>query len=136
MIINDWRAVADKRIAGVTGAGRGIGREYALALAGAGFAVADLNAQGAQETVALIEKDSGRAAAFTVDVSDPGLTFTEATESTVSEAARESMVARAAIPVQGRPADLISALLFLVDERSGWVTAQTIVVDGGLSTRL
>jgi NAD(P)-dependent dehydrogenase (short-subunit alcohol dehydrogenase family) len=62
----------DQQVAVVTGAGRGIGREYALALAAAGFAVAvaDLNADGAQETAALIEKGQQRGAAFTVDVSD------------------------------------------------------------------
>ncbi len=62
----------DQQVAVVTGAGRGIGREYALALAAAGFvvAVADLNADGAQETAALIEKGQQQAAAFSVDVSD------------------------------------------------------------------
>ncbi|MGD0700746.1 MAG: SDR family oxidoreductase [Trebonia sp.] len=257
MIINDWSTVGDERIAVVTGAGRGIGRQYALAVAAAGFAVAvaDLNSEGAADTVALIEKDGGHAAPFTVDVSDPdqvralasevretfgtvhalvnnaalyhsirldsqltvemgywrrmmavnvesvllctqsfapmmieqgygrivnqasigaylggggayavskvavlgvtqgfarelgphgitvnaiapGLTFTEATLSTVSQAAREAMVTRAAIPIQGQPTDLTSALLFLVDEQSRWITGQTIIVDGGLATRL
>lgn len=60
----------------------------------------------------------------------------EATLSTVSQAAQETMVARAAIPIQGQPTDLTSALLFLVDEQSRWVTGQTIIVDGGLTTRL
>ena len=247
----------DGRVAVVTGAGRGIGREYALALAGAGFsvAVADLNGDGAQETVELIEKQQQRAAPFTVDVSDkpsvqqlavdvrarfgtvhvlvnnaalyhsirldsqmdvdidywrkmmavnvegvllctqafapmmieqqygriinqasmgaymggggayavskvallgvtqgfarelgehgvtvnaiaPGLTFTEATRATVADAAQEAMVARAAIPIQGQPQDLTSALLFFASEESRWVTAQTLIVDGGLSVRL
>jgi 3-oxoacyl-[acyl-carrier protein] reductase len=247
----------EQRVAVVTGAGRGIGRQYALALAGAGFAVAaaDLNEEGAAETAGLIEADGGRAAAFAVDVSDPdrvgaladrvreafgtvhalvnnaalyhsirldsqldvsieywrrmmavnvesvvlctqafapmmigqgygrivnqasigaymggggayavsklavlgvtqgfarelgrhgvtvnaiapGLTFTEATLATVSQAAQETMVTRAAIPIQGQPADLTSALLFLVDEQSRWITGQTIIVDGGLATRL
>jgi 3-oxoacyl-[acyl-carrier protein] reductase len=248
---------ADRRVAVVTGAGRGIGREYAFALAGAGFAVAvaDLNSDGAHETVALIEKEQHEAAAFTADVSDkssvaqlaadvrarfgtvhvlvnnaalyhsirldsqmdvdidywrkmmavnvegvllctqafapmmieqqygriinqasmgaymggggayavskvallgvtqgfarelgkhgitvnaiaPGLTFTEATRATVADAAQEAMVARAAIPIQGQPQDLTSALLFFASEESRWVTAQTLIVDGGLSVRL
>ena len=54
----------------------------------------------------------------------------------MSQAAQEAMVARAAIPIQGQPTDLTSALLFLVDERSRWITGQTIIVDGGLATRL
>jgi 3-oxoacyl-[acyl-carrier protein] reductase len=62
----------EQRVAVVTGSGRGIGREYALALARAGFAVAvaDLDPAGAGETTDLIAKAQGRAAAFTADVSD------------------------------------------------------------------
>ena len=59
---------AEQRVAVVTGAGRGIGREYALALARAGFAVAvavaDLSRAGLLETVGLIENEQGRAAAW------------------------------------------------------------------------
>jgi NAD(P)-dependent dehydrogenase (short-subunit alcohol dehydrogenase family) len=64
----------EQRVAVVTGSGRGIGREYALALARVGFAVAvaDLDPAGARETAALIEEEQGRAAAFTADVSDAG----------------------------------------------------------------
>jgi NAD(P)-dependent dehydrogenase (short-subunit alcohol dehydrogenase family) len=55
----------------ITGAGSGIGRESALLFAreGAAIAVVDVNGGAAQETVALIEKQSGRAAYCTADVS-------------------------------------------------------------------
>jgi 3-oxoacyl-[acyl-carrier protein] reductase len=247
----------EQRVAVVTGAGRGIGREYALSLGAAGFgvAVADLNLEGAAETVALLEKAEHPGAAFGVDVSDeasvrqlagdvrdrfgrvdvlvnnaamyhsvrldsqlevdiaywrkvfsvnvegvllctqafapimieqgygriinqasigaymggggayaiskvavvgltqgfarelgkhgitvnaiaPGLVFTEATLATVSDAAQVAMVSRAPIAIKGQPQDLTSALLYFASEQSRWVTGQTLIVDGGLTTRL
>ncbi|MFC9327491.1 SDR family NAD(P)-dependent oxidoreductase [Kitasatospora sp. NPDC057015] len=55
----------------VTGAGSGLGRSIALAFAaeGARVAVAGRGAAPLAETVALIEKEGGTAAAFTADVS-------------------------------------------------------------------
>ena len=62
----------DGRIAIVTGSGRGIGQEYATALAedGATVVVADLDEQLAAETVELITGKGGRAVARRVDVGD------------------------------------------------------------------
>jgi len=61
------------RIAVVTGAAQGIGRDYALALAedGAAVVVADIKTDGAGSTVELIERAGGTAMAVAVDVSDP-----------------------------------------------------------------
>ncbi|MEX2558213.1 MAG: glucose 1-dehydrogenase [Actinomycetota bacterium] len=55
----------------VTGAGRGIGRAYAEALAasGAAVAVADIDAAGGEETVKLIAEAGGRAIFLQIDVS-------------------------------------------------------------------
>src|SRR6202049_4588951 len=55
----------DGKVAVVTGSGRGIGRAYARALAGAGCAVVvnDVDADVAEETVAGITADEGRAVA-------------------------------------------------------------------------
>src|SRR4051812_2534139 len=62
------------KVAFVTGAANGIGRAAALALAGEGanVVVADVSEQGNQETVHLIEEQSGRAIAVRCDVSRVG----------------------------------------------------------------
>jgi NAD(P)-dependent dehydrogenase (short-subunit alcohol dehydrogenase family) len=63
---------AEKRVGAVTGAGSGIGRAIAKALASTGYrvAVADVNAEGGAETVAQIEADGGEAAFTRTDVTD------------------------------------------------------------------
>jgi len=57
----------------VTGAARGIGRATALALAkqGAGVAIADIDAKGAQETAEAVSRLGGTALACPTDVAQP-----------------------------------------------------------------
>lgn len=60
------------RVALVTGGGSGIGREICLALAGDDrrVAVADINADGAAETAAMVHAAGGEAIAVTMDITN------------------------------------------------------------------
>jgi NAD(P)-dependent dehydrogenase (short-subunit alcohol dehydrogenase family) len=64
----------DGKTALITGGGRGIGRATALLFAreGARVAVADQSAEGAAETVALINRDGGQAISIAADVTKAG----------------------------------------------------------------
>jgi len=69
---------------------------------------------------------------ITVNAIAPGLTSTEtAARTTGADGGFERVRALQAIPRTESPADLISALRFVVDEGSGFLTGQTITVDGG-----
>ena len=72
----------------------------------------------------------------TVNAIAPGPIFTEATEVTVPQAALDRMLAVAPISKKAQPSDLIGALRFLCSDSAGWVTAQTILVDGGITRRI
>ena len=60
------------KVAFITGAGHGIGRQFALAFAreGAAVAIAEINAQWAKQTAGEITGQGGRALAVACDVSD------------------------------------------------------------------
>jgi len=60
------------KVAIVTGAARGLGREYALSLAGAGAAVVAADKRDCAETVAAVEAAGGRVLGFSLDVADTG----------------------------------------------------------------
>jgi 3-oxoacyl-[acyl-carrier protein] reductase len=65
--------VAGGEVVIVTGAGRGLGREYARMFAadGACVVVADIDADGAKATAAVIQQAAGSAISIAVDVTEP-----------------------------------------------------------------
>jgi len=72
---------------------------------------------------------------ITVNAIAPGPVPTEALSGHVSDELLAMMVERTPISRPGRIEDMVNALRFLVSPESGWVTGQTIVVDGGLIKR-
>lgn len=65
-------AQLDGKVVFISGAGGGIGREAALIFARAGgrLAIADINAEGAAETVEMIAKAGGQALAVSTDITE------------------------------------------------------------------
>lgn len=70
------------------------------------------------------------ATGVTVNAIAPGFTLTEASLSLMDDAATYG-VERGAIPRASQPDDIVGTALFLAGERAGYITGQTLVVDGG-----
>ena len=69
----------------------------------------------------------------TVNAITPGMIATDTAVRTGVTAGLDAVVASQAIPRPQQPEDLISALLFLVDETSGFITGAAVNVDGGFA---
>ncbi|MEV6174628.1 SDR family oxidoreductase [Streptomyces sp. NPDC051954] len=70
--------------------------------------------------------------AITVNAIAPGMVRTATAERTVgADGGFEHVRARQAVPHTQQPADLVSTLLYVVDESSGFLTGQTLNVSGG-----
>jgi NAD(P)-dependent dehydrogenase (short-subunit alcohol dehydrogenase family) len=68
---------------------------------------------------------------ITVNAILPGATFTEVPRETVTEAEKKAIVARQCIHRPQIPEDLVGMALFLGSPASGFLTGQSITVDGG-----
>jgi 3-oxoacyl-[acyl-carrier protein] reductase len=73
---------------------------------------------------------------ITVNAIAPGPIATEATAVTVPKERIDALVATASIKRIGEVDDLVGTLLFLCSDAASWVTAQTLIVDGGVTARV
>lgn len=69
----------------------------------------------------------------TANVIAPGWIETDMTAA-VDEKAREETLARVPLKRLGQPSDIAQAAVFLASDAASYITAQTLVIDGGLST--
>ena len=70
----------------------------------------------------------------TVNAVAPGLVRTEMSAASLRERgpdAEQRLAGRAMVGRIGEPEDIAHAVAFLADPKSGWITAQVLVVDGG-----
>lgn len=110
----------------VTGAGRGIGREYARALArdGAAVVIAEIDEAAGAETATIIENDGGQALAVRTDVTDEASVTAMAAAALTTFGGVDFLVNNAAIWGALRPATMADVTL---DE---WTRVLTVNVTG------
>ena len=75
---------------------------------------------------------------ITVNAVAPGFVRTETLRgrgATDWQATEERFAARAMMGRVGEPQDVANAVVFLASPQSGWITAQTLTVDGGAHLR-
>ncbi|OJV93324.1 MULTISPECIES: SDR family NAD(P)-dependent oxidoreductase [unclassified Microbacterium] len=62
----------------------------------------------------------------------PGPTYTEVERATVSPAQKTAMLERQSLHREAHPEDMVGAVLFLLSDASGFITGQTLHVNGGM----
>jgi NAD(P)-dependent dehydrogenase (short-subunit alcohol dehydrogenase family) len=72
---------------------------------------------------------------ITVNCVQPGGTFTEIERETISAAGKARLLEMQAIHREEIPMDLVGLVIFLSSPAAGFITGQTIAVDGGLTKR-
>lgn len=67
----------------------------------------------------------------TANAISPGATPTPANQSALTEQAWDGILAAQAIKRMGKPEDLAGVVAFLISDAAGFMTGQTVIVDGG-----
>jgi NAD(P)-dependent dehydrogenase (short-subunit alcohol dehydrogenase family) len=70
-----------------------------------------------------------------VNTVSPGPVFTEVARETVTSQQKDAMLAAQAIKRPAGPQDMVGAVVFLLSDDSGWMTGQTLHLNGGLVHR-
>jgi 3-oxoacyl-[acyl-carrier protein] reductase len=65
----------------------------------------------------------------------PGAIFTEIERKTVNAQQKAAMLGAQSLHREGKPDDIVGAVLFLSSDASRWVTGQCLIVDGGMVHR-